>query len=318
MKSYQTLYEELQEHTGDDSAVQLARFKKHINETMHGALGNRNWKFLEKTGNLTSVAETARYTLQANVNKIMEVAVLNDDDEIESLPEVVEDPKFWEKLQYQKAGDSDYPRYFYQEGNDLLLWPAMATADLSIQVRFREQVIDMSRADYTTGTIVSITSGASALVGDSTVWTGRVPLGEQWLRIAQTAGDYRWYRVDAIVTATTITLEKAYMGTTIAAGTSSYVLGEFPNLPQSYHSLLLYRPLALYYTKIENLSMAKHYWNLYDGGYEMGESRRIRGLLGKMTAEQEGTLDSKFFGQQGSAGTIDQELLAKDTESTLG
>lgn len=317
MKSFETLYSELQEHTGDDSATQLARFKKHINETMHGALGNRNWKFLEKTGNLTSVAETARYTLQANVNKIMEVAILNSDDEVDSLPEPVEDAGFWNKLQYRKAGSSDYPRYFYQEGNDLLLWPAMATADLSIKVRFREQVIDMSRADYTTGTIVSITKGASALVGDSTVWTGRKPLGEQWIRIAQTAGDYRWYRVDAIGSDTTITLEKKYLGTTIATGSSTYTLGEFPNIPQSYHSLLLYRPLALYYTKIENLTMAKHYWKLYDGGYEMGESRRIRGLLGKMISEQEGMLDASFYGKQGG-NIYDPELLAKDNESTLG
>lgn len=317
MKSFQELYTELQDQSGDDSSGQLTIFKRHINDTQSIVLGDHPWKFLEKTRNITTVANTSRYALQADVRKIMTV-VTSPDGTTKYRPQPVEDHDFWEYLQSLQTGASDIPEYYYQEGNDLLLYPAYSTVSHTITVRYRQRVIEMSRANYTTGTITTATNGDETIVGSTTAWTGRVPLGEQWLRIDQTAGDYRWYRIETITDATNLELEAKYLGTSIAAGTSTYTIGEFPMMPGEYHNLCFYRPMALYYSKMEDTNMANYYWDLYDGGYEAGRSRKPGGMLKKMMVEQEGMLDARSFPPQGSDRSDSPEDLAREDLSTFG
>lgn len=317
-KSFQQIYTELQDQTGDDSAAQLVIFKRHINDTQNIVLGDHPWKFLEKTVNITTAASTGRYTLAADLRKIITVTTTPDSGVTVYTPTPVEDPDEWEYLNTLRWSDSNQTRYFYQEGNDLLILPEYATASKRITVRYRKRVMEMSRADYTTGTITTATNADETIVGSSTSWTARNPVGEQWLRIDQTAGDYLWYRVESITDATNLELEAKYMGTSIAAGTSTYTMGEFPSFPGEYHNLCFYRPMALYYMKIENIAMADYYWNLYDGGYEAGKTRKPGGMLRKLIVEQAGMLDAKYFPRQGSERFATAEDLALQQTATLG
>ncbi|HDZ14460.1 hypothetical protein LCGC14_1848230 [marine sediment metagenome] len=318
MKSFQEIYTELQDQSGDDGSSQLTIFKRHINDTQSTVLGDHSWKFLERIRNIATEADTARYTLHADLRKIIKLVTLDSSGQVDQIPTPVEDADFWEALQFRNLTSSDITQYYYQEGNDVLLWPAFSTAGLNLKVRYRIRTPEMTLADYTTGTITSITNGASALVGSSTLWTAQNPLHEQWLRIAKATGDYRWYRVDSIDSDTAITLEKSYLGTTIAAASLSYTLGEMPVIPEEYHNLLFYRPMALHYMKMEDMVMAKSYWGLYDGGYEIGKSKKPEGLLGKFIKEQAGMLDAKYFPAQGDRGRLSSEFLAKDTDAILG
>lgn len=318
MKSFQEIYTELQDQTGDDSSAQLTIFKRHINDTQHLVLGNHSWKFLEFTANMTTVADTGRYEIPANVRKIQHVVTLDSNSEVDQIVDPVEDPDFWEHLQRRNSSSSDITQYFYVEGNDLLIWPNFSTAGLTIRARGRKSVVDMSLDDYNTGTITSVANGDTALVGSSTSWNGRKPVGEQWIRIDYTTGDLRWYKVSSIDSDTAITLEKNYLGTSIAAATESYTLGEMPVIPEAYQNILFYRPMALYYMKLENMAMADHYWTMYDGGYELGRAKRPGGLVYQMIQEQLGAVDSKYFPPQGSKEELSSEFLAKDEISTLG
>jgi hypothetical protein len=319
MLSFQNIYERLQNQTGDDSSAQLTIFKQDINLTQHAMIGNHPWKFLEFTADITTVADTGSYDLPASVRKIVSAVVLDSDGEVDQNPNPIEDPLFYEELLRRKSGSSDITQYFYLEGSSTLkIWPNFDTAGRTIRIRGRKNVVDMTRADYTTGTIVSITSGAKALVGSGTSWLGRKPLGNQAIRIDETTGDLRWYPINAIGSDTAITLQVPYLGTTIAAGTETYKIGEMPIVPEAYQMALVYRPLALYYMKIENSSMANMYWDLYDGGYEMGKIRRPAGVVGQMIKEQFGMLDAAYFPSQRGESNLSAEYLSKDTSSTLG
>ncbi len=319
MKSFNEIYTEIQKQSGDDDSDQLTIFKRWINDTQHQVLGQNPWKFLEFTSDITTVADTETYDLPANVRKIISLVTLDSSGNVDQNPAPIEDPIFYEYLLRRDADSSDITQYFYLEGpNTLKIWPKFSTAGLTIRMRARKSVVDMNLDDYTTGTITSITNGAKALVGSSTSWNGRKPLGEQWIRIGKTDGDYRWYRVASIGSDTTITLDSPYLGTTVAAATASYTLAEMPVIPEAYQEALFFRPMALHYMKVENPTMSNMYWNLYDGGHEMGRSRRPTGLVGKMIKEQLGMLDAAYFPPQGSARVLSSEFLAKDREATLG
>lgn len=295
MKSFNTLHASIQRRTGDENSDKLTQIKEDINQTNQLVLGSYAFKFLEATTDITTTASNGRYELGNDVRKIISVITSPDGGTTIYTPEPVEDPTFWEYLQSLNRGDSDITQYYYQEGNDLLVWPDYATASDTITVRYRRKQGELSRDDYTTGTITSITNGAKALVGDSTSWLGRKPVGEQWIRIDYTDGDYAWYRVATIGGDTSITLEKPYQGTTIAAATETYTLGEFSIIPGQFHDLLLARPLALYYDSMEQTTLSARYWRMYDGGFEAGLSSDLGGLLKKLIEEDSGMLDTGYY-----------------------
>ena len=298
MKSFQEIYTELQDDTGDTDAAGLVIFKRHIVDTENLVLAKRPWKFLEKTDTIATTDDGERYELPADLRKIMEV-ITDQGGTINYRPSPVEDPAFWELLKApNNARVSDIPLYYYLEDNDILVWPAYDTASHTITVRYRKRIWGLSLDDYTTGTITSITNDARALIGDSTSWTGRDPVQNQWIRIDYTTGDRRWYKIASIDSATTITLEIDYLGVTIAAATEIYTIGEMSIIPGDYHNLLVYRPLALYHQAQQDLQMADRYWRLYDGGHEAGlisANSPIGGLLGDMINEQAGMRDATYM-----------------------
>ncbi len=322
MKSFNELYVELQDQSGDSSAALLTRFKRWVNDTQRAVIGSHPWKFLEKTGTITTTASNARYELFADLRKIITVTTTPDSGTTLYRPTAIDDSDFWEYLQSLNATDSDFPVYYYQEGNDLLLWPDYGTAGHEIRVRYRQRVIDMTLADYTTGTIESITKGARAVVGVSApAWTSRKPVRNQWMRFTPDSdgdGDFRWYEIKTIDSDTTLTLEKDYLGDTVASSTLAYVMGEMPIVPEEHQAILIERPLAIYYASIENIQMAKFHWQLYDGGYEIGLRERPGGMLQKFINEQAGTLDAKYYPPQGSSEPLNPEDIARTTTSTLG
>ena len=295
MKSFQELYTEVQDVAGDDSSALLTQIKRWINDTQDLVLAAHPWKFLETTRDFTTTASMTRIELSNDLRKLITVKSTPDSGTTYYNMTIVEDPDFWELLQQQNAGSSEQPEYCYLEGNDLLIWPTYATASDTITVRYRRQATQMSLDDYMTGTITTLTSGGTGVVGSGTSWNGRKPVGNQYIRVDYTTGDFAWYRIATITDDTNIVLEKKYLGATLGSGSETYTLGEFPIMPSNFHPLCFYRPLALAYMKLENTSMSDRYWKMYDGGLEAGAVSRPGGLLGRMIKEQSGATDSAYY-----------------------
>jgi hypothetical protein len=198
-------------------------------------------------------------------------------------PKPVEDAGFWNYLQSLNSGESDVCQYYYRMGNLVYLYPTPATTGSTITIKGRKRGKELSQDDYTTGTIVTATATDQTIVGDSTVWTGRNPCDNQFIRIDGVTGDYRWYEIDSITNATNLELVKPYEGASIAAGTETYTIGEFSLIPAEYHDLMLWRPMAIYFSQNEqDVNRGDRFWLMYDGGYERGLSSVRGGLLGQM------------------------------------
>ncbi len=283
MKSFEKIYTELQNVTGEDSSGQLTIFKEWINDTDKIVSAKAPFLCLETLGTKSTVASQEGYQIPNTIQRVTSVKITMSGGDIYR-PRPVEDPRYWEYLQSLQAGDNDVTRFYMKQNGQVLLWPTPSTAGSTITIRGRRRLRNLSLDDYTTGTITTATSGDETIVGGSTAWAaGSVG---NWLRIDYTSGDFNWYEISSITNTTNLELVKPYEGTSIAAGSATYTIGEFSYIPPEFHSLLSYRPLAMYYMSIEEPAMAERYWRMYDGGKEAGLSLNTGGLLKELMREE--------------------------------
>lgn len=317
MKSFQTLYEEVQSISGVSDTASTTKFKEDINETQELVLGMRQWKFLEGTATISTSDGIARYEIPQNIDEIKTVTTTPDSGTTVYRPEEVKSREFWDHLQSLNTSSSEITEYWYIEGNDILLYPAYAGNSKTITLSGRLRPVEMTLDDYTTGTITTATNAGTTIVGDSTVWTGQNPVYNQYIRIDKTAGDYRWYPIASVTDNTTLVLEKAYIGSSISAGSSTYTIGEFPLIPSQYSNILIYRAMALFHNSVQEFQQASQYWNLYDGGYERSAgANRIGGLLGAMIKRDMNATTTQILTRKDGRRTYSSEERSVDQTLT--
>lgn len=263
-------------------------------------------RFLEAVKEMATVANQEGYQVPNGFRKLMSILIWSEATTagVPYTPEMVFDPMIWNRIKQAKLGRGDVPYYTYVENQKYYIQPTPDTTGLLIQLRGRLQTRDLTIADYTTGTITSITNGGTALVGSGTTWTA--DMVGRYIRITETTaangGDGFWYQIGSYTSATSIGLLKPYEGTTIAAGTAAYTIGQCTVIPEAYDLAPIYRTLALY-TRINDPThpeISKGWWRLYDGGQEIGESQLVGGLIGQMLENEGETEEGAYIPPAGS------------------
>jgi len=221
------------------------------------------------------------------------------------MPEMIFDPTKWKLVKAYKLGTSDVPYFTYVESRTFKIQPIPSTTGNLITLRGRLNFRDLTIADYTTGTIVSVANNGTAIVGSGTTWTADM-IG-RYIQITQTTaangGDGNWYEIGSYTSATSIGLVKPYEGTAIAAGSATYTIGQVPIVPEAYQPAITYRSVALYWQQQGDLNRAKTFWMMYDGGKEAGYSNEYGGLILEMLENEGETEEGSYvppFGTQGN------------------
>jgi len=299
MMSFNSLYTTLQRRSRNSDTTQLLEFKKDINTTQQLILA-RPWKFLEKTSDITTVASQQAYELPIDCknNQITEVEMRISSTTIYR-PKIVESAKFWEYLLSRAVDTSDVTQYVYIYDEKLYCWPTPTTAGYTLRIRHRKIPVDLSADDYVVGNVLTATNGSAAIVGDTTPTVWATGMAGRYLRITKAAaankGDGFWYEIASVTDGTNLTLVKNYAGVSISAA-AAYTIGEIPLIPEPYQDLLIYRPLMIYFMMNgEDMIQADRFAMMYDGGYEMGKSKVIGGLLGKMIDDLSGSGEGVFL-----------------------
>lgn len=300
MKSFNDLYVSLQRRSRNSNATQLLEFKKDINTTQQLVLSQFPGKFLEKTSDLTTVASQQAYELPIDCrnNQIMEVEMVISTT-LMYRPKIVESAKYWEYLLSRAVGTSDVTQFVYIYDEKIYLWPTPTTASYTTRVRHRKISVDMNADDYVVGNVLTATLASAAIVGDTTPTVWSAGMAGRYLRITKAAaankGDGFWYEITSVTDGTHLTLVKPYAGTSVTVA-AAYTIGEMPVIPEPYQDLLVYRPLMIYYTmNEESETRARLMAFQYDGGYELGLSPRVGGLLGKMMDDLSGSGEGVFL-----------------------
>lgn len=306
MLTWTQLNQTYQDYT-DSSAENVTIGEQSNNDSIRTICNLQGGKlrFLEATKDMLTVANQESYQIPNGFRKLIDLYVYSgsgsSSDTIYA-PEMVFDPTKWKLIKQYRLGTSDVPYFTYVENTSYKIQPIPSTSGNLITLRGRLKVRDLSIADYTTGTIVSVANAGTAVVGSGTTWTE--DMVGRYIQITETTaangGDNFWYQIGGWTDATHITLLTPYEGTSISAGSATYTIGQVPVVPEAYQMAIVYRSVALYWENKEEVNKAKVYWLKYDGGNEAGYNPNYGGLIGQMIENEGETEEGAYippFGQ---------------------
>jgi hypothetical protein len=269
MKSYTTLRNLFASLTNNNSSENLTLGDQLINDSTRTILAYANWHFLQDTYTASTTASTQYYNLPNDCDKVLDVTVTIGTNRYS--PQECASYATWNELNATTSVTSDTPSWYFITENKIGFYPIPAsTTSNAITVVYRLRVSDLSVADYTTGNVSALTSGAAAVTGASTSWTA--PMGGRWIKISSTStagqsGDNMWYKISSVSSTTALTLTRNYQGTTIT-GNTAYTIGEMSLLPEAYQDLPVYRACYIYFSSVQpETPRANLFKTMYDEGF---------------------------------------------------
>lgn len=311
MKTYTKLLSEYQSTTNNTQTANQTFGGIVINDSIRTICNLQGGKlrFLESTTDKATVASQETYQIPNKYRKLIDIYVYSgtgsSSDTIYA-PEMIFSPIRWKEILQYRLGTGSVPYFTYVENTTYKIQPIPDTTGNLIVIRGRLQVRDLSIADYTTGTIVSVANGGTAIVGSGTTWTA--DMVGRYIQITETTaangGDGFWYEIGSYASATSIGLTKPYEGTSISAGSAVYTIGQVPIVPQAYQPAIIYRSVALYWQQQNDLTRAKTYWMMYDGGKEAGYTDEYGGLILEMLENEGETEEGAYLPPFGTSSNV--------------
>lgn len=221
--------------TKNTAAANLTYLDQVANDAYRHLCAMKDWPFLERLRTLTTAASTQFYNLPYDTDMVREISVLVSTTTY--TPKPSPSREHWDMLNLTSF-TSDIPEWWFVFAGQVGLWPKPASAGNTINVTQKSKVVDLSAADYSTGTITTTATaaGVTTVTGSGTTW-GSGMVG-RFIRIDPTVaalgGDNVWYEIASVASATSLTLVRIYGGTAIAAGSATYTIGQMPLLPESF------------------------------------------------------------------------------------
>lgn len=214
------------EIAGVTDATSLSRFKRDINLGATMFLAGLGRDYNRKSRFTDLVANQQYYQLPEDGHKLKEIIVNTGNwfVPLEQLP----DEHAWRQLNMMTV--TGQPTHYFVKGYDEIgLYPLpKSTVTNGIELVFSPRHVEMTQDDYTAGT-VTVTNGSQTITGSGTVFTSK--LVGQWFQTTD-GSDENWYRISAFVSATVLTLENYYQGT--SGTTKGYRAGQVPDLPEEF------------------------------------------------------------------------------------
>ena|SRR3990167_7771364 len=226
------------------------------------------WPFLITTDTQGLVEDQQFYNLPFNFGRLVSVSVTLGSTKY--TPRRAPSQKFWNQLNQSTSVTSNIPEYYIILDGQLGFYPITGTTSATaITYVYTKRTKDLSIADYTTGTIGSVSNGSTLVTGSATVWTTK--MANRWIRITDSntanAGDGEWYEINSVSSSTTLVTKRNYDGVSISDANVAYAIGQIGVLPEEFQELPLYRALWIYFTSSQpNVEKAALYKNLYQEG----------------------------------------------------
>lgn len=213
---------------------------------------SKKFNFLEASLYSSTVASQQFYELPKNFGKLKSITVTIGTTKYQ--PILITSRELWDKINATTSITSDVPEYCFIFDKQIGFYPKPSSATTNaIYLQYHKTLKDLSIADYTTGTIVSIANGGTAVVGSGTTWT--VKMAGMFIQITDSStantGDGEWYEIESVESATTLTLKVPYQGLSIAAGSGAYTIGQVSLLPEDIQILPVFQALIPYFTSVK-------------------------------------------------------------------
>jgi len=229
MQSFESIYTNTQQNVQDYDATALTYLKRQINVGLHILEAELGSFHTEETKDIDTEDETGTYSLPADFIRLKEAHLVIDSTQY-NLEEVFTED-LWQALQQSYYGSyNDEATHIFCRRDKFEIFPAAENADNTMTLRYEAGGQDLQYDDVDGGTITTLANAGTAVTGSSTAWTSAM-IG----RYFKIDDDGSWYRISAVGSTTTLTIDRPYEGVAIAAGTESYTIGEMPRTPGATH-----------------------------------------------------------------------------------
>src|SRR3990167_2719783 len=224
MLSWEGQYTLFQQLTSDSDATNLTMGKTLLREgqrILERKLGIHN---IEKPATFATVTDAIAgssdqgYRLPADYISFVDLYVTVGTTQYPAI--LIQNEEMWRMMNATTTqSESNFLTHCFIRGTRIDLYPIPSSANTAT-LFYRASSRPMNNDNYVTGTITTLTNGAKAVTGSSTVFTSAM-VG-RYLRIDS---DMEWYKIGAFGTTTTLTLECPYQGVAISAGSEAYTIG---------------------------------------------------------------------------------------------
>lgn len=256
--SYTDLYAQYLRNIGKagaGNAILLADFNTNLGARYQMVLAKLSDYMTQIPASITTVASTQYYSYPPAVVDIESVVV--DMGSYKMPLTVVNSQARWDFFNVIQIQPSAIPQLYFPRRDDFGIWPipnAAYTVTFNHHYRDRPLIID----DYNTGTIS--TTNASAVITGSTTTFASYMVG-MWLVVTDStkSGWGRWYRIGTYTSATSISLERTWVDSSISGAT--YRIANVPEIPDEGHIILVDGVTADYYAGLRNDMESANWFN---------------------------------------------------------
>lgn len=253
-----------QETIGLTDATTLVKIKRDVNIGAGKLLSALGREYNRKARFTNLVASQQFYQLPEDGQKLKEVIASSGgwNVPLEQIP----DEHAWRMLNMTTV--TGQPTHFFIKGNDELGLYPIPSANITdgLELVFSPKHVELTQDDYTTGTI-TVTEGSQAVTGSGTTFTSKM-VG-QYLQVTD-GTDGNWYRVSEFSSATSLTLENYYQGT--SGGSKAYRIGQAIDFPEEYAEAPSDYACFRYYKRRRNKDEADSFEALFVSAIEGARS----------------------------------------------
>jgi len=263
-KARQYCYDQI--GTGSSNTSAVTYFDTLMNFSYKWLLARFDRTEIEKTATTPTVASRQYYQVPPDFKRLMSAKVTVGSIDY-PLTEVQSQDE-WDRFNTITTYTSDIPSHYFVRarfglgGSEVGIFPTPTSASNTITFVYKATERDLGIAKYTTGT-VTLTNGSQTVTGSGTTFTNAM-VG-RYLTSTDAGADGLIYRISSYASATSISLEQYYAGSTVAGAT--YEIFQVFNLPEDMQMLPAYFALAEYYRGKGNTNLSDYYKGLFDSGY---------------------------------------------------
>ena len=284
MMSYSNLLSQFLRNIGMDASTDLAiiaEFNSNLAQRYQMVLSRMKDYMTQKTVTASTVAKQQYYHYPQGIRNIEAIFVTIGTVKYPMTP--VNSQWQWDWLNAVPVQPTAIPQFFLPRRDDFGIYPIpQATYTITLNYHYRDRGLTV--ADYTIGT-AEVTNG-SATVAITTGVTTNAMAG-RFFEVTDTTntGQGYMYRISAVPTAASLTLENVYEG---ASGSSlTYRIGQVPEFPEEGHIILVDGCTADFYSgPRHDINTATFFNNKFwtgDGtnnSRNMGDNTITGGLIG--------------------------------------
>lgn len=252
--------------TNNTTSGNLTNGDFYMNQAIRRIVGARDWPFMESQDTSQTTGTLVQYyNVPGDYGKDIDVTVTVGSI-LYHVREVPSREK-WDRMNYALSVTSNIPQWCFFYNGQVGFWPKPSQSGNTITFNYKKAVRDLNFADYSTGAVLTLTSGTTTVLGTSTGWT--TAMAGMSIRATfdglGNRGDGNWYKIASVTGTSTLILSAPYQGTNVTSGTAPYLIGQVPVIPENYQVMPAYYAAAEYWrVNGNNIAKAQEFERLYN------------------------------------------------------